>query len=129
MEEDTKTRKGRGPRRTKNERTEHRVDQEKDEVESVATDSTQLMEERLEQKWAEEVTSDERPAMRECDEDTVVRMIEQHQVYRKIVEGLSAGNDFEVKWMRQEYLRESRETLGMDPGTGTDDGMRNQEGG
>ena len=50
--------------------------------------------------------------MRECDKDMVIRMIEQHHVYRKIVEGLSAGNDFEVKWMRPEYLRESRETLG-----------------
>ena len=34
----------------KNERTEHRVDQEEDKVESVTTDSTQPMEERLEQK-------------------------------------------------------------------------------
>ena len=39
-------------------------------------------------------------------------MIEQNQVYRKIVEGLTTGNDFEVEWMMQEHLRESRETLG-----------------
>ena len=94
------------------ERTEHRVDQEEDELESVATDSTQPMEERLEQNWADEVKSDKSPAIREGDKDTEIRMIEQNQVYRKIVEGLTTGNDFEVEWMMQEHLWESRETLG-----------------
>ena len=96
----------------KTERTEHRVDRKKDEVESVVTDPAQPMEERLEQRWAEEVKSDKTPVMRECDKDTVIGMIEQNQVYRKLVESISAGNDFEAEWMMQEYMRESCETLG-----------------
>ena len=96
----------------KTERTEHRVDQKDDGVESVAMDSAQPMGERPEQRWADEVRRDKTPVMRECDKDTVIRMIEQNEVYRKIVEGMSGGNDFEVEWMVQEYLRISRETLG-----------------
>ena len=83
----------------KKERTEHRDDQKEDEIESVVTDSPHPMEERLEQALSDEVKSDKSPAMRECDKDTVIRMIEHNQVYRKIVEGLSAGNEFEVEWM------------------------------
>ena len=96
----------------KTEKTEHRLDQEDDGVESVAMDSVQPMEERPEQVWAEEVKSDKSPAIRECDKDAVIRMTEQNQVYRKFIEGLSAVSDFEAEWMTQEYLRQCREIMG-----------------
>ena len=87
----------------KTERMEHRVDQKDDEVDGVVTDSAQLMEERLEQRWAEDVKGDKTPMMRECDKDAYIQMIEQEEVYRKIVEEvMSGGNDFELEWMVQE---------------------------
>ena len=39
-------------------------------------------------------------------------MIERNEVYRELVESISAGNAFEVEWMVQEYIRDSCETLG-----------------
>ena len=96
----------------KTERMEHRVDQKNDEVEGVVMDLTQPMEERLEQRWAEDVKGDKTPVMRECDKDAYVQMIEQEEVYRKIVDEMLGGNDFEVEWMVQEYMRMNRETLG-----------------
>ena len=96
----------------KEERTGHQDNQKEDEIESVVTDSTQPMEERLEQKCAEEVKGDKGPAIRECDKDAVIRMTEQNQVYRKFIEGLSAVSDFEAEWMTQEYVRQCREVMG-----------------
>ena len=96
----------------KTERMEHRVDQKDDEVEGVVMDSAQPMEERLEQRWAEDVKGDKTPVMRECDKDAYVQMIEQTEVYRKIVDEIWRGNDFEVEWLVQEYMRMNRETLG-----------------
>ena len=68
------------------ERMEHRVDQKDDEVEGVVMDLTQPVEERLEQRWSEDVKGDKTPVMRECDKDAYVQMIEQEEVYRKIVD-------------------------------------------
>ena len=96
----------------KTERMEHRVDQKDDEVEGVMTDSAQPMEERQEQRWAEDVKGDETLVMRECDKDAVIQMIEQNEVYPKLVESISEGNDFKVEWMVQQYMRDSCETLG-----------------
>ena len=96
----------------KTERMEHRVDQKDNGGESVAMDSVQPTGERSEQRWAEDVRRDTIPVMWECHKDTVIQMIEQNEVYRKLVESLSAGNDFEVEWMVQEYMRDSCETLG-----------------
>ena len=96
----------------KTERMEHRVDRKDDEVEGVARDSAQLMGKGSKQRWADEVKSDKGPAIRECDKDAVIQMTEQNEVCRKIVESLSAGNDFEVEWMMQECMREACETLG-----------------
>ena len=97
---------------TKTERMEHRVDRKDDEVEGVAMDSAQPMGEGSEQRWADEVKSDKGPAIRECDKDACIQMVEQTEVYRKIVDKMSGGNDFEVELMVQEYMRMSRETLG-----------------
>ena len=94
------------------ERTEHRVDQKDDGVGSVTMDSAQPMEERPEQRWPDEGRREKTPVMRECDNDTVIQMIEQNEVHRKLVESISASNDFEVEWMVQEYMRDSCETLG-----------------
>ena len=66
------------------------------------------MEEKLEQKWVEEVKSEKGPAIRECDKDAVIQMTEKDQVYWKFVGSLSARNDFEAERMMQEYLREAR---------------------
>ena len=85
------------------ERTEHRVDQKDNGVESAAMDSVQPIEERSEQRWADGVRREKVPVMWECHKDTVIQMIEQNEVYHKIVESLSAGNDFEVEWTMQEY--------------------------
>ena len=96
----------------KTENMEHRVDQKDDEVEGVVLDSAQPMEERLEQRWTEDVKGDKTPVMRECDRDAYVQMIEQTEVYRKIVDEMWGGKDFEVEWMVQQYMRINRETLG-----------------
>ena len=96
----------------KTERMEHRVDRKDDEVEGVATDSAQPMGEGSEQRWADEVKSDKGPAIRECDKDAGIQMVEQTEVYRKIVDKMSGGNDFEVELMVQEYMRMGRENLG-----------------
>ena len=96
----------------KTERMEHRVNRKDDEIEGVAMDSAQPMGEKLEQRWADEVKRDKDPAIRVCDKDAVIQMIEQKEVYRRIVDEVSGGNDFEVEWKLQEYMRESCETLG-----------------
>ena len=96
----------------KTERMEHRVDQKDGEVEGVVMDLTQSRRERLEQRWAEDVKGDKTPVMRECDKDAYVQMIEQEEAYRKIVDEMWGGNDFEVEWLVQEYMRMNRETLG-----------------
>ena len=70
----------------KTERMEHRVDQQDDEVGGVVMDS--------------------------AHKDAVIQMIEQDEVYRKIVDEVSGGNDFEEEWKVQEYMRINRETLG-----------------
>ena len=95
----------------KTERMEHRVDQKDDEVEGVVMDLTQSRGERLEQRWAEDVKGDKTPVMRECDKDAYVQMIEQEEAYRKIVDEMWGGNDFEVEWLVQQYMRINRETL------------------
>ena len=96
----------------KTERMEHRVDRKDDEVEGVVMDLTQSRGERLEQRWAEDVKGDKTPVMRECDKDAYVQLIEQEEAYRKIVDEMWRGNDFEVEWLVQEYMRMNRETLG-----------------
>ena len=68
-------------------------------------DSAQPMGEKPEQRWAEEVRRDKTPVMRECDKDTVIQMIEQTEVYRKIVDEICRANDFEVEWMVQEKMK------------------------
>ena len=50
-----------------------------------------------EQKFAEDVQSDRGPAVRECDEDAVIQMIEEWKEYRSIVEWVSEGNDIEME--------------------------------
>ena len=89
----------------KTERMEHQVDQKDNGVESVAMGSVQPIGERSEQRWAEDVKGDKTPVMRECDKDAYVQMIEQEEAYRKIVDEMWGGNDFEVEWLVQEYMR------------------------
>ena len=96
----------------KTERMEHRVDRKDDKVEGAVMDSEQPTEEGSEKRRAEDVKSDKGPAIRECDKDACIQMVEQTEVYRKIVDKMSGGNDFEVELMVQEYMRMSRETLG-----------------
>ena len=74
--------------------------------------SVQPTKESLEQRWAEDVKGDKTPVMRECDKDAYVQMIEQEEEYRKIDDEMWGGNDFEVEWLVQEYMRMNRETLG-----------------
>ena len=85
--------------------------------------------ERMEHRVDQEVKGDKTPVMRECDKDAYVQMIEQEEAYRKIVDEMWGGNDFEVEWLVQEYMRMNRETLGWTQETGRDDGMCNQMGG
>ena len=68
--------------------------------------------ERMEHRVDQEVKGDKTPVMRECDKDAYVQMIEQEEAYRKIVVEMWGGNDFEVEWLVQEYMRMNRETLG-----------------
>ena len=65
---------------------------------------------RLDQKCAGEPKSDQGPAIRECDKDAVIRMIEERKEFRDIVERVSDGSDVEVD------LTKAQEFLGFDTG-------------
>ena len=68
--------------------------------------------EKMEHRVDQDVKGDKTPVMRECDKDAYVQMIEQEEAYRKIVDEMWGGNDFEVEWLVQDYMRMNRETLG-----------------
>ena len=60
-----------------------------------------------EQKFAEEVRSVEGPATQECGRDTVIRMIEENEAYRKIIECVEGGSDDEVEAKIQAILAQA----------------------
>ena len=64
----------------------------------------------LELMFAEDEKSDKRRSIRECDTDTVIRMIEENEAYRKIIECVEGGNDDEVEAKIQWYLMKAQES-------------------
>ena len=65
-----------------------------------------------EQKFTDEEQGDRGPAIRECDKDAVVRMIEETEGYRKRVEMISEGSDEEYRM--QCFKAELHEKSGLD---------------
>ena len=58
----------------------------------------------LEQKYAEEPKSDKGPAIRECDKDAAIRVMEENEEYRKLVEDISEVSDNEMEQRMQCFL-------------------------
>ena len=67
-------------------------------------------------KDAEELKSDKGLAIQECDQDEVIRRLEENEVYRKFIECVSEGSDIEVEQKMQEYLAAAHEFSGWDQG-------------
>ena len=67
-----------------------------------------------EQKFTDEEKGDRGPAIRECDKDATIRMIEETEGYRKIVKIISDGRDEENGM--QCFKAELHEKSGLDEG-------------
>ena len=69
-----------------------------------------------EQKSAEEVKNDKGPAIQECDKEAAIRLMEEDEVIRKVIEEMSKGNDVEREQVLENYLTVGHEVLGWDQG-------------
>ena len=69
---------------------------------------------RLEKQCAEEPKSDIGPAIRECDKDAVIRMREENEENRKLVERKLVESNTEVEKKMREYLAAVHEFSGRD---------------
>ena len=67
-----------------------------------------------EQKFAEEVKSVKGPATQECDRDIVVRMMEENEDNRKMIERMSEGSDADMERTLRNYRIAGYEVLGWD---------------
>ena len=64
------------------------------------------------QKFAEEVKSVKGPATQECDRDMVVRMMEENEDNRKMIESMSEGSDADMERTLQNCRKAGYEVLG-----------------
>ena len=55
----------------------------------------------LEKKYAEEPKSDKGSAIRECDKDAAIQVMEENEEYRRLVEDLSEGSETEMEQKMQ----------------------------
>ena len=57
-----------------------------------------------------------RSVMQECDKEAVIRLMEEDEVIRKVIEDMSKGNDVEREQVLENYLTAGHEVLGWDQG-------------
>ena len=64
----------------------------------------------------QEPLKSEGPAILESDKDAVIRMLEENELYRKILDDVSGGSDIEVKWKMQHWETTLQAGAGLDKG-------------
>ena len=71
----------------------------------------------------------EGPAILESEREAVIRMLEESEEYRKVVENVSGGSDIEVERKTQNWVTTVQEGGRSGQGKNEEDGMWTQIGG
>ena len=69
-----------------------------------------------EQKFTDEEEGDTGPAILESEKEAIIRMWEENEVSRKLIDVTPEGSDVEMEQALQSHRTESREVLGWDQG-------------
>ena len=75
-----------------------------------------------EQKFTDEEEGDRGPAILESEKEAIIRMWEENDVSRKLIDVIPEGSDVDMEQALESYRTVSREVLGKGPGTGGHDG-------